>query len=194
ALGQFHGIFLLAEGRDALLVINQHRAHERVIFERLWAARDHVLAQRLVLPATVHLGHREAALLDAQRENLAAFGFDIEPMSGQSYLVRAMPAVLAGHNPETVLQEILADLDAGITIAAFTPEDPARRALEEGRRRLLASIACKGAITAGKWLAPEEQTKLLDALCQLPNPGICPHGDPIIMTITRYELDKKFQR
>jgi DNA mismatch repair protein MutL len=194
ALGQFHGIFLLAEGRDALLVINQHRAHERVIFENLWSAREHVLAQRLVLPATVHLGHREAALLDAQLDNLTAFGFDVEPMSGQSYLVRAMPAILAGQNPETVLQEILADLDAGVSIAAYTPEDPARRALEDGRRRLLASIACKAAVKAGKWLSPEEQTKLLDDLSLLPNPGICPHGDPIIMTISRYELDKKFQR
>ncbi len=193
-LGQFHGIFLLAEGRDALLVINQHRAHEKVIFESLWRARDHVTSQGLVLPATVHLGHRESAQLDAQLDNLAAFGFDIQPMSGQSYLVRAVPAVLAGQNPETMLQEILADLDGGITLAPFTPEDPARRALEEGRRRLLAAIACKGAIKAGKWLSPEEQTKLLDDLQRLPNPGICPHGDPVIMTITRYELDKKFQR
>jgi DNA mismatch repair protein MutL len=194
AIGQFHGIYLLAEGRDALLLINQHRAHERVLFEQLWTTFHHVAAQRLMLPATLHLGHREAALLDEHLENLAGFGFDIAPLSGQSYLVRAVPAVLAAQNPETLLRDILADLEAGVSVAAFTPEDPARRALEESRRRLLAAIACKAAIKAGKWLSPEEQAQLLADLSRADQTSLCPHGDPIMMTITQYELDRKFQR
>lgn len=193
-IGQFHGIYLLAEGRDALLVINQHRAHERVIFERLIARFQQAEAQRLVLPTTMHLSHREAALLDTQLANLAGFGFEIEPMSGQSYLVRAVPAVLAGANPEHVLHEVLADLEAGVSIAPFDCDDPGRRALEEGRRRLLASIACKAALKAGKLLAPEEQVDLLDRLQGTEYPTICPHGDPIIMNISQFELDRKFQR
>ncbi len=194
AVGQFHGVYLVAEGRDALLVINQHRAHERVIFEGLMRNFRRVDAQRLVLPATVHLGHREAAVLDALLDDLLGFGFDVEPMSGQSYLVRAVPGVLATQNPEAVLRDIVADLDAGIQIAAFTPDDPAQRAVEEGRRRLLASIACKAAIKAGKLLAPEEQRELLDRLQQTAQPTTCPHGGPIIMTISQYELDRKFIR
>ena len=150
--------------------------------------------QRLVLPATLHLGHRESAALDAHLETLAEFGFEIEVMSGQSYLVRAVPAVLAGQNPESVLQGILADLDAGIAIAQFTCDDPAQRALQEGRRRLLASIACKAAIKAGKLLTPQEQTHLLDELQQTEQPSLCPHGGPIMMTLSRYELDRKFLR
>jgi DNA mismatch repair protein MutL len=108
--------------------------------------------------------------------------------------VRAVPAVLAGVNPETALQEILADIEAGISIAQFACDDPAQRALQEGRRRLLASIACKGAIKAHKLLMPEEQQQLLEQLQQAELPTICPHGAPIIMNITQYELDKKFIR
>ncbi|HEY3379971.1 MAG TPA: DNA mismatch repair endonuclease MutL [Armatimonadota bacterium] len=194
AIGQFHGTFLLAEGRDALLVINQHRAHERVIFERLWASFTRAEMQRLVLPATLHLGHREAGLLETHLETLAGFGFDIEPMSGQSYLVRGVPAALAGRNPESVLQEILTDLDAGIAIAQFECDDPAQRTLLEARRRLLASIACKAAVKAGKYLTPQEQVELLDRLQATEQPSLCPHGGPIIMTISQYELDRKFLR
>ncbi len=179
AIGQFHGIFLLAEGRDALLVINQHRAHERILFEQLWGNFQHVLVQRLILPATLHLGHREAALLEDHLPNLAGFGFEIEPMSGQSYMVRAVPAILASHSPEMMVREILADIEAGIAIANFSCDDPTERALQESRRRLLASIACKAAIKAGKILAPQEQHELLDKLQQTkqfhPLPARRPH-------------------
>lgn len=194
AIGQFHNTFLLAEGRDAMLVLNQHRAHERVLFERLWRNFQHVDIQRLVLPTTIHLGHREAAALDLHMEALAGFGFDIEPMSGQSYLVRGVPAVLAGQNPEAVIQGVLADIDTGISIAQFECDDPAQRAMQEGRRRLLASIACKAAIKAGKLLSPQEQTELLAQLQETEQPTLCPHGAPIVMTITQYELDRKFLR
>ena len=194
AIGQFHGVFLLAEGRDALLLINQHRAHERVIFEQLWGSNRQVLAQGLVLPSTVHLGHHEAALLAEYLEHLAGFGFDVAPMSGQSFLIRAIPAVLASADPEAVLQGIIADLDAGVAIAQFACDDPAQRAVQEVRRRLLASIACKAAIKAGALLAPQEQQELLDNLQATTQPSLCPHGGPIIMTLTRYELDRKFLR
>jgi DNA mismatch repair protein MutL len=81
-----------------------------------------------------------------------------------------------------------------VSIAPFTCEDPTQRAVQEGRRRLLASIACKAAAKAGKILSPQEQIELLSQLEKCQQPAICPHGDPILMTITRYELDKKFQR
>jgi len=193
-IGQFHQMFLLVEGRDALLIINQHRAHERVIFEQLWERFEHPLAQRLILPSTLHLGHREAALLDEQLDNMAGFGFDIEPLSGQSYLVRAMPAALAARDPETTLQAILADLEAKIDIAQFDCADPAQRAVQEGRRRLLVSIACKAALKAGAALTPQEQSTLLEQLQATSCPTVCPHGDPIMMTISQYELNRKFNR
>jgi DNA mismatch repair protein MutL len=194
AIGQFHNTYLLAEGRDALLLINQHRAHERVIFDGLWARFEHVNAQRLMLPSTLHLGHREAALLEENLDNLAGFGFDIEPLSGQSYLVRAVPAVLASADPEAVLQAILADLEANISITRFDCDDPTRRAVQEGRLRLLAAIACKAAVKAGAALSPQEQNELLDKLQESEITSLCPHGDPIMMTISQYELDRKFFR
>lgn len=194
AIGQFHATFLLAESREALLLVNQHRAHERIIFDRLWGSRTHVEMQRLVLPATLHLGHREAALLESHLEALAGFGFDVEGLSGQSYLVRAVPAALAGIDPDAALRAILADLEAGISIAAFEQDDPTQRTLEEGRRRLLAGIACKGAIKANKVLTPQEQQHLLAQLEATGQPTTCPHGGPIIMTISRGELDRRFIR
>jgi DNA mismatch repair protein MutL len=194
AIGQLQNIFLLAEGRDGLLIINQHRAHERVLFDRLLRTSGHADAQRLVLPSTVHLGAREAALFDAQLDDLAGYGFEVEPLSGGSYLVRAVPAALGGADPDTVLREVLADLEAGVSIAPFSEEDPARRAVEERRRRLAAAVACKTAIKAGKPLTPREQEHLLAGLEASSQPSLCPHGGPIIMTVTRYELDHKFGR
>lgn len=194
AIGQFHGIFLLAEGRDALLVINQHRAHERVIFERLWANYSHIDSQRLILPVNIHLSSHDAMLLDNMLDELTAFGFEIAPMSGQSYLIRAVPAMMAGQNPENIIHDIIFDVDAGINIAQFNCDDPKRKAIEEGRRRILASLACHSAVKAGKIMTGIEQTELLDKLQATSQPAICPHGGPIIMTISQYELDKKFTR
>lgn len=195
AVGQLYGTFLLAEGRDALIIINQHRAHERVIFERLLARAAKPDAQMLMLPATVHLGLREAALLEAQLENLAAFGFDIGALSGGSYIIRAVPSILAGRDPEKVLQGVLDDLGTGVDIAPFATEgDPSSRAMQEARRRLLASVACKAALKAGKILTQLEQDELLTQLQATEQPTLCPHGGPIIMTISQYELDKRFAR
>ena len=194
AIGQFHGIFLLAEGRDALLLINQHRAHERVIFEKLWANYSHVDSQGLILPVNIHLTNHDALLLENNMAELIAFGFEIAPMSGQSYLIRAVPAMIAGQNPESILHDIIYDIDAGINIAQFNCDDPQKRAIEEGRRRILASIACHSAVKAGKIMSGMEQVELLDLLQATNQPAICPHGGPIIMTISQYELDKKFAR
>ncbi len=195
AVGQLYGTFLLAEGRDALIIINQHRAHERVIFERLLARAAKPDAQMLMLPATVHLGLREAALLEAQLENLAAFGFDIGALSGGTYIIRAVPSILAGRDPEKVLHGVLDDLGAGVDIAPFATEgDPSSRAMQEARRRLLASVACKAALKAGKILTQLEMDELLTQLQATEQPTICPHGGPIIMTISQYELDKRFAR
>jgi PleD family two-component response regulator len=95
---------------------------------------------------------------------------------------------------DAVLREVLADLESNISIASFACDDPSLRAVQEGRRRLLASIACKGAIKANSWLSPEEQTKLLDQLQATATPNVCPHGAPIMMTVSQYELDRKFLR
>ncbi len=194
AVGQLHGTFLLAEGRDALLIINQHRAHERIIFERLISRAAKADSQLLMLPATVHLGLREAALLEAQLENLATFGFDIGALSGGTYIIRAVPSLLAGRDPEKVLHSVLDDLGTGVDIAPFSCEDPTTRAMQEARRRLLASVACKAALKAGKILTPLEQDELLTQLQATEQPTLCPHGGPIIMTISQYELDKRFAR
>ena len=194
ALGQLHNTYLIAEGRDGLLIISQHRAHERVIFERALAAGDRAEMQRLVLPVTLHMGYREAALLVEHLEELASCGFDIEALSGQSYLVRGTPAVLAGANPETAVREILADLDGHIALAPFNCDDPAQRPRQEGRRRLLAALACKAAMKAGKPLDIREQQQLLDQLAAADMPTLCPHGDPVLMTVSMHELDRKFER
>lgn len=194
AVGQFHAIYLVAEGRDALLIINQHRAHERIIFERLMKSFTSVMAQRLAIPSTLHLGHRETSVLQDHLENISGCGFDIEPMSGQSFLIRAVPALLGTRDPETVLREILADLETSIAIAPFSCDDPPQRAIQEARHRLMASIACQAALKAGKILTPEEQQHLLEQLQATSQPHLCPHGGQIMMTVSRYEMDRKFVR
>jgi DNA mismatch repair protein MutL len=194
AIGQLHGTYLLAEGRDGLLIFNQHRTHERIVFDRLIASGTHAESQRLILPATLHLAHREAALLEDSLDERASWGFDIAPLSGQPSLTRAAPAVLAGANPETAVREILADLDVRISIAPFSSEETTGCIIQEGRRRLLASLACKAAVKAGKILDIREQQQLLNQLEASSSSTMCPHGGLIIMAISSYELDKKFIR
>lgn len=186
-LGQIsNNAYILCEGRDGLYIVCQHRAHERILADRAIAAAEGrpVEAQRLVIPYTAEVGPRALAAIEENGALLQDLGFEVEPFGGASVLVRSVPTLVAGKDYEIAFHDLVDDLasgGAGLTI-------------QERRRALLTMLSCKNAIKAGDPLRPEQIQGLLDDLMTVPNPGICPHGQPILIKISTLELDKKFER
>ncbi len=186
-LGQARASYLVCEGDDGLVIIDQHAAHERLRFERLRAARAgrEPSALRLVVPRTVTLRPDRAALVAERASWLAALGFEIEPFGPTgTVMVKAIPAPLASLDPTRLLEDVAADLEG------LTPAAPLTAALD----RLLAALACHGAVTSGQALDPEQVQRLLTDLDRFAITGACPHGRPVSRLISFAELERLFQR
>jgi len=184
-LAQLRGMYILAEGETGLLVVDQHRAHERLLYEQFMRNLEDQerQSQPLLAPATIHLGPRECAVLQESLEELRAFGFDLEEFGGDCFLLRAVPVAFLKQDPIRLLSEIVEDL-------AASPDAK----IHSRREQALITMSCKAAIKAGDALAPEEMEELLRALSQASRPYTCPHGRPTVMTISNFELDRKFHR
>jgi DNA mismatch repair protein MutL len=186
-LGQIsNNAYILCEGDDGLYIVCQHRAHERILADRALAAAEGrpVESQRLVIPFTVEVGPRAAAAIEENATLLKDLGFEVEGFGGSSMLVRAVPYLVARGDYETAFGDLLDELVSG----------HGGQNLQERRRAMLTMLSCKNAIKAGDPLQPEQIKSLLDDLMTVPNPGICPHGQPILIKISTLELDKKFER
>jgi DNA mismatch repair protein MutL len=184
-LGQTHDLFLIAEGEGRLWVIDQHVAHERILFERLANPQRRESAEPLLFPLTLPLDQRQALVLEEHRELLNEMGFAIEPFGDNNYIVRAVPLSLVGKNYEQALRDMVDELSA----------------LSEGGRIHLrreqvamaaAGRACKAAVKAGMTLSRAEMTRLLADLRQTRNPYTCPHGRPIFLTFDEDEIASLF--
>jgi DNA mismatch repair protein MutL len=191
ALGQLKGTYILAESPEGLVVVNQHRAHERVLFEALRrqseGRQDSSGPERQALAAApaVGLSHREAAAIEQHLDELQHLGFEIEPFGPASFRVRAVPQLLARLDAERLFRDIAEEL-------AISPHGDLRQLTPQ--ERLLASVVCHSAIRAGQAMSEPEMQKLLDDLSETEKPFTCPHGSPLIMTISNFELDRKFNR
>lgn len=186
-IGQFHNTYILCESTDALFVIDQHAAHERIVFERL---KTHHLQnnrprmQQLVLPETVELGFREAALLQQALDSLASLGLEIDHFGGNTFAVKAVPALIA----EQPVQPLITDIAE--SLAAFDDASGPARAMEE----CLILMACHGAIRARQRLSDREIRELLAQLDACENPFHCPHGRPTFARWPTGFLEKTFKR
>ena len=178
--------YILCEGEDGLYIVNQHRAHETILADRaIKAAQGRAVeAQRLVIPFTTECGPRALAAVEENARLVRDLGFEVEGFGGNSLLVRAVPYLVAKGDYERAFGDLLDELIAGT----------GGRDLEERRNALLTMLSCKNAIKAGDPLAPGAMQGLVDDLVELPNPAICPHGQPILIKISTYELHKKFER
>jgi len=178
--------YILCEGDDGLYIVNQHRAHERILADRAIAkaGREKIESQRLMIPFSVECGPRALGAVEEHGALLAELGFEVESFGGNSLLVRAVPTLVAQTDYERAFSDLLDELVSG----------HAGRDLDERRRALLTMLSCKNAIKAGDYLASEQMQGLVDDLVELPNPSICPHGQPILIKISTYELHKKFER
>ncbi|HEX7125443.1 MAG TPA: DNA mismatch repair endonuclease MutL [Thermodesulfobacteriota bacterium] len=186
-LGQVRASYLVCEGEDGLVIIDQHAAHERLRFERLRAARAgrEPAALRLPVPRTVTLRPDRAALVVERAPWLAALGLEVEPFGPAGTVrVTAVPAPLASLDPAPLLEDVAADLQG------LAPAAPLAAALD----RLLATLACRGAVTFGRALDPGEVRRLLADLDRFVVTGACPHGRPVSRVIDFAALERLFRR
>ena len=184
-IGQYRESFILASGPDGLLVIDQHAAHERTLYERIRdrIASGRVLSQKLLLRVLFEATPEEAVTLAARSEDLAASGFEIEPMSGRSYAIAALPAESTERGPVDTLRTAL---------AALADAESADEALR--RDRLAASLACRSAVTIRYHLAAEEIRHLLSDWAKTRDRFTCPHGRPVVLSLSEADLEKHFKR
>jgi DNA mismatch repair protein MutL len=182
-VGQVGSAYLVAEGPDGLYLVDQHAAHERVLFERFQRQRAKLSAQILLEPATIELTPIQAELLEGQLDAMKQLAFEIEPFGPNTYKVRAIPSLLLGSDPEAALRSVVEDFEED--------EKPLEKQLEA---RLIARICKRAAVKAGQQLSPEEQRALLRDLEACEAPRTCPHGRPTMIHLSIDLLEKQFGR
>jgi DNA mismatch repair protein MutL len=188
-LGQVAQMYIIAEGPEGLYLLDQHAAHERVLYEQLSASRAaaQVTSQTLLEPLTLELSPDLAAALEALQVLLAELGFQTEPFGGQTFLVRAVPAVLVqGHGGSDLRQAMIDVLEE-----ALAGRRPLDRETEE---RLIASVCKQAAVKAGQTLSHEEMRELVRQLEATMMPRTCPHGRPTMIHLSRVQLEREFGR
>lgn len=184
-IGQVFDTYWLVEYNNELYIIDQHAAHEKVLFEKNFAtlkSREYT-SQLINPPIVLTLSLQEADLLEKHMKIFTDIGFEIEPFGGSDYAVRAVPANLLSLAKKELLLELLDDLS----------EDGARSGPESVYDRI-ATMSCKAAVKGNNRLSEAEANELIDELLQLENPYNCPHGRPTIVAISKYEMEKKFKR
>jgi DNA mismatch repair protein MutL len=185
-LGQMHNSFIIATDRTGLLLIDQHVAHERILFEQHWRAlrRRRIDTQQLLIPETLDLSPAQAATFDQLVPELENNGFELGRLSGRTIAIKAIPAMLGSGMAQSLLVELLDAIE----------DDRRGLSLDELQAEIAASLACRAAIKINMPLAPEKMYWLIDELLKMENPATCPHGRPIILRITVREIEKGFQR
>ena len=185
-LGQLEESFIIATDDEGLLLIDQHVAHERVLFDKYRALESErrVESQQLLVPETFDLTPAQAAVFDQLVPELEVYGFELMRLSGRTVAIRAVPADLPAGEARNMLFELLETLDA-------EKKSSARETL---RDEIAASLACHAAIKVNMPLAPEKMRWLIDRLLQTSSPTTCPHGRPVILRLTMRDILKGFHR
>lgn len=186
-LGQYRDSYIVAEDVDGLVLVDQHAAHERVLFERYLeeAAARRVHVQRLLFPVAVELSPAERVTLESEAEELERLGFAIEPFGNDTIRLDGVPALASELDGPALLRELLGEAERARSAAADVA------AL---RHRLVTTTACHAAITVNHPLTREAMTALLDDLAGTRNPTTCPHGRPILFRLPLDEIERAFRR
>ena len=191
AIAQLHGIYILAETAEGLIVVDMHAAHERIGYEKLKAAHDGegLRSQPLLVPAMLAVSEREADTAEREAANLALLGFDISRSGAQSLTLRSVPALLAHGDVESLLRDVLADLRD----QEGDPSTSGNRVVA-ARDELLSTMACHGAVRANRRLGLPEMNALLRQMESTERSGQCNHGRPTWARFTLAEIDRWFLR
>ena len=184
-IGQLFDTYWLIQYGNQLYIMDQHAAHEKVNYERLMEAyrKKERITQFVSPPMVISLTRAEEAILEEFKSEFERIGFTIEPYGGREYAISEIPANLYGINEKELFLEMLSDL-----------EDRGSMQPSELIASKLASMSCKAAIKGGQKISFKEADALVSQLLTLENPYACPHGRPTIITMTKYELEKKFKR
>lgn len=185
-MGQFHNTYILCESADGLVLIDQHAAHERILFEKLKDRSSSASkpAQKLLIPETIDLGYIEADILTKLIPDLKELGLAIEPFGGNTFVVKSVPALLGNREIKPLVIEIVEKMAQ----IGFTP------GLEKAIDQCLMLMACHGAIRANQHLSDGQVKELLDQLDKCDNPSHCPHGRPTWISWSTRSLEKSFGR
>ena len=184
-VGQLGTTYVVAEGPGGMYLLDQHAAHERVLYERLLAERQRaaVASQALLEPQPVELTPEAASLLEGHLEALGTLGFQVEPFGGTTMLVRALPAIVGQTDPRQVLEDVAAALEMG--------DAPLAGPVEEAVAR---EVCKQAAVKAGQVLTQAEMEELVRALERCASPRTCPHGRPTMIHISVEQLAREFRR
>ena len=186
-LGQYLESYIVAQDREGILLVDQHAAHERVLFEKYLAAaeKDVVEVQTLMFPQTTELSPDEHAWLMSELDEFRRIGFRVEPFGGTTVRVLAIPAVAGGADPLDLIRELLGEAASAATAARDTGTL---------RRKLITTAACHAAIKVNYPLSRPAMQRLLDDLFRVENPSTCPHGRPALFRIGLEEIERAFRR
>lgn len=184
-IGQLFDTYWLIEFEDKLFIIDQHAAHEKVLYERTMqkVSEQNFASQNLSPPIILSLNAEEMLMLEKYQKQISAFGYVIEPFGGKEYAITAIPADFSGIDMRAMFIELLDDF------ANLSGKDAPNVIMER-----VASMSCKAAIKGNQQISRAEMEELVDALLELENPYNCPHGRPTIISMSKYEIEKKFKR
>jgi DNA mismatch repair protein MutL len=185
-LGQIENSFIVAADGGALLIVDQHVAHERILFEKVLLQRNSgkVESQRLLLPLIVEITPRQQVILENITPELSACGFEVEPFGRKTVAIKAAPAGLATADVQQLLGELLEGLERETQAISLT----------RLREKIAASIACHAAIKVNMHLEHSKMVWLIDELQKTQYPMSCPHGRPIVLRYEKNEILKAFKR
>jgi DNA mismatch repair protein MutL len=185
-VGQVKATYILCEGEEGLILIDQHAAHERLLYERY--KKDHergsIPAERLLIPIPMELSTEESFVLMSYLEEVESMGFEIDTIGERMVAIRTIPTLIEPFDPKGMVREFLEEL-------SFVKREGKGR---EAIHRMLVSLACHSAIRANFVLRREEMEGLVGALHHLPQSLTCPHGRPVFFVISPEELAKQFKR
>jgi DNA mismatch repair protein MutL len=186
AVGQIHGVYVLAQNQAGLVLVDMHAAHERIMYEKLKTALDHktIASQPLLIPVAISADALDVAAATEHADTLAAMGFEIAPLSPTSLAIRAVPQLLQHADPAQLARDLLRELR----------ESGASRVLTEQRNALLGTLACHSAVRANRQLSITEMNALLRDMEITERANQCNHGRPTWFQISLAELDKMFMR
>jgi len=184
-IGQLNATYIVAEGPDGMYLIDQHAAHERILYEQMLAqyAEQRLPVQPLLEPLLLDLSPEQAAVVAEELDTLSALGVAIEPFGGVSYLVRAIPAILSKDEPQSALIEIIDGLFQNTDVT-----DSRREAA------LITAICKRAAIKAGQTLSIPEMQEMVRKLESCHSPRTCPHGRPTMIYLSADALARHFGR
>jgi DNA mismatch repair protein MutL len=186
AIAQLHGIYILAQNRQGLIIVDMHAAHERITYEHMKAAVQHegIRAQPLLVPVSIAVSQAEAECAEHQAGALLALGLGVERVATESIVVRQVPTILAGADIEQLVRDVLADV----------LEHGSSERIRNHQDELLATMACHGSVRANRQLSIVEMNALLRDMERTERSGQCNHGRPTWVLQSMDQLDKLFLR